>query len=96
MKTSYIEGVAVHDGLESCVGTREGAGEALTEEGVGRVIEPRNHRVRGADAVYASGRQHRQQRYRELLGGPARSREPGHVRNLHAREPGGPRVRPSG
>ena len=43
MRTSYIEGVAVHDGLESCVGTREGAGEALTEEGVGRVIEPRNH-----------------------------------------------------
>lgn len=43
MKTSYIEGVAVHDDLESCVGAREGAGEALTEEDVGRVMEPRNH-----------------------------------------------------
>ena len=37
----------------------------------------RNHRVRGADAVYGSGRQHRQQRYRELLAGPARSENQG-------------------
>ena len=44
---------------------------------VGRAIEPRNHRVRGADAVYGSGRQHRQQRYRELLVGPARSENQG-------------------
>jgi hypothetical protein len=36
-------------------------------------IEPRKHRVRGADVVYGNGRQHRQQRYRELLSGPARS-----------------------
>jgi hypothetical protein len=44
MKTSYIEGVAIHGGLESCVGVREGAGEALTEEDAGRVMEPRKHR----------------------------------------------------
>ena len=42
METSYIEGLATHGGLESCVGAREGAGEALTEGNVGRVIEPRN------------------------------------------------------
>jgi hypothetical protein len=42
MKTSYIEGVATHDGLESCVGAREDAGEALTEGDVGGVMEPRN------------------------------------------------------
>ena len=42
MRTSYIEGLATHDGLESCVYVREEAGEALTEENVGRVIEPRN------------------------------------------------------
>ncbi len=29
MKESYIEGVAIHDGPESCVGVREGDGEAL-------------------------------------------------------------------
>jgi hypothetical protein len=43
MKTSCIEGVAIHGDLESCVGVREGAGEALTEGNVGWVIEPRNH-----------------------------------------------------
>ena len=42
METSYIEGLAIHGDLESCVGAREDAGEALTEEDVGRVIEPRN------------------------------------------------------
>ena len=42
MRTSCIEGLAIHGDLESCVGVREDAGEALTEEDVGRVIEPRN------------------------------------------------------
>jgi len=43
MRTSCIEGVAIHGDLESCVGGREDAGEALTEGDVGGVIEPRNH-----------------------------------------------------
>ena len=43
MRTSCIEGVAIHGDLGSCAGVREGAGEALTEGDVGRVIEPRNH-----------------------------------------------------
>jgi len=30
MKTPDIEGVAIHDGPESCGGVREGVGEALT------------------------------------------------------------------
>ena len=37
MKESYSEGIAHHTGPESCVGTREGAGEALTGECAGRV-----------------------------------------------------------
>ena len=70
----YVEGLASHDGPESCAGVREGAGEALT--GVragGGAIEPRNVGVRGADAVSVSGRQHRRQRHRELAADPARS-----------------------
>ena len=43
MRTSCIEGVAIHGDLGSCAGVREDAGEALTEGDVGRVIEPRNH-----------------------------------------------------
>jgi hypothetical protein len=73
MEELYAEGVATHGDPESCVVVREGGGEALTGARAGRAIEPRNYRVRGADAVYESGRQHRQWRYRELLVGPARS-----------------------
>src|SRR5680860_317688 len=62
----------VSGGLESCVGVREGVGEALTGVRAGWAIEPRNQ-LSGADAVKRSGRQHRQQRYRELLTDPARS-----------------------
>ncbi|CAG4917635.1 unnamed protein product [Acidithrix sp. C25] len=58
MKELYIEGLANHDDPESCVGVREDAGEALTGARAGQAIEARNQRIRGADAVYGSGRQH--------------------------------------
>ena len=74
MEEPYVEGVATHDGPESCAGAREGGGEALTGVRAGRAIEPRNTLDRGADAVDRSGRQHRWQRYRELLTDPARSK----------------------
>ena len=73
MREPYIEGVAIHGGPESCVGVREGAGEALTGVRAGWAIEPRNHHFRGADAVSRGGRPHRRQRYRELPANPARS-----------------------
>ena len=38
MEESYVEGVATHDGPESCVDTREGLGEALTGARAGRVL----------------------------------------------------------
>jgi len=69
----YIEGVAIHDGPESCVAVREDGDEALTGVLVGRVIEPRNHLVRGADAVSRGGRPYRRSRYRERPTNPARS-----------------------
>jgi hypothetical protein len=77
MRTSCIEGVAIHGDLESCAGVREDTGEALTEGNVGWVIEPRNHLSRGADAVPVAGRQHRWPRYRELSADPARSKSLG-------------------
>ena len=90
MKTPDIEGVAIHGGPESCAGTREGAGEALTGVRAGWAIEPRNQRDRGADAVKQVGRQYRWRRYARAVSGPRAVGEPVHVRNLHAREPGEP------
>jgi hypothetical protein len=77
MKELYIEGVATHGDPEPCVGVRKGVGEASVGARAGRAMEPRNHRIRGADVVYGNGRQHGQQRYRELLAGPARSENHG-------------------
>jgi len=72
-KEPDIEGVAIHGGPESCVGAREGVGEALTGVHAGWAIEPRNPWSRGADAVGKGGRQHRRSRYREWPSDPARS-----------------------
>jgi hypothetical protein len=56
MKESYIEGVTIHDGPESCAASRKAVREVLT--GVHRFgIEPRNQVFQGADAVKRSGRQ---------------------------------------
>ena len=63
MKVLYIEDLANHGGPESCVGVREGVGEALTGVRVGGAIEPRNQPVRGADAVQLGGRRDRRSRY---------------------------------
>ena len=38
MKELYIEGIASHDDPESCVGVREGDGEALTGARAGQVL----------------------------------------------------------
>jgi hypothetical protein len=76
MRELYIEGVAIHGGPESCVGVREGVGEALAGVHVGRAIEPGN-------APSSTRRSH-------VAGGPRRVEEPVHAWNLHAREPGGP------
>ena len=74
MRESDTEGVATRSGPESCVGAREGVGEALTGVRAGWAIEPRNQRSVGADVVVVGGRQHRWPRYRELPADPARSK----------------------
>ena len=80
MKEPYVEGPATHDDPESCVGSREGAGEALTGARAGRALS-RDKRVRGADAVLPGGRQHFHEREGEHVGSPARSETPGMLGN---------------
>jgi RNA-directed DNA polymerase len=76
MKEPYVEGVADHDDPESCVVTREGAGEALTGALASWVLSSEKLKLQGADAVETSGKQHGVHRHGEVHAGPARSETP--------------------
>lgn len=93
MKEPHIEGVATHDGPESCVDARKGVGEALTGVRVGEVLS-REIIPSGCRRGSGPGRQHGQARYRQHLDGPARSKSLCLHDILHAREPGDPSDRP--
>ena len=51
MQVSYSESVANYTGPESCVDTREGAGEALTGERIGQPLSREKSFDPGADAL---------------------------------------------
>src|SRR5579859_2517407 len=75
MRTLYIEGVAIHGGPESCVGVREGVGEALTGVDAGWAIEPRNSNRSGVPTLSNCAEGHIAGGVmREPLADPARSR----------------------
>jgi len=76
MKESHVEGLATHDGPESCVTAREGRCEALTGVRAGRALSRESSFLRGADAVRRSGRPHPVRRYCETPRDPARSETP--------------------
>ena len=76
MKESHVEGLATHDGPESCATSRKGSGEALTGVRAGQVFSRESSLLRDADAVGEGGRQNRARRYRETRPGPARSETP--------------------
>jgi len=83
MKVSCVEGLANHNGPESCGAAREGGVEALTGGRTGRVLSreiyalPRKRQVlRDADAVEDDGRQHRVHHHRKVSPDPARSETP--------------------
>jgi hypothetical protein len=89
MEELHTEGLATRGDPESCVDDPRGRGEALTGARAGRAIEPRNvnsgvptlSEWRKATSAAALSRG---------VVGPRVVKEPGHVRNLHAREPGDP------
>src|SRR6516225_11955656 len=89
MKESYVEGLAAHNGPESCAGAREGVGEALTGVRTGRVFSRENppsgcrrcKEKRKATSVASPTQE---------ATGPRAVRDPVHVRKHPAREPGDP------
>jgi hypothetical protein len=89
MEELYVEGLATHGGPESCVDVPRGCGEALTGVRVGRVIEPRKSRF-GVPTLFKRWKATLPAALSRVVGGPCVVREPWHVRNLHAREPGDP------
>lgn len=83
MKVSYVEGVASHNGPESCGVVREDSVEALTGEGTGWVLSReidtllrKQQVLRGADVLGIYGRQHRVHRSRKVCLDCARSKTP--------------------
>src|SRR3981081_663270 len=93
MEESDIEGHATHDSPETRTGGREGVGEALTGGGEAGLLS-REITKSGCRRRRLSGRQHRGLALARAPRGPRAVGEPGHVRKLHAREPGEPTGRP--
>ena len=80
MKASYVEGIADHNGPESCGAAREGGDEASKGERTGRVLSREIHALSrkrqvllDAGAVEEGGRQYRLPRHREGHPDPTRS-----------------------
>jgi hypothetical protein len=83
MKVSRVEGLAHHNGPESCGAAREGGVEALTGGRTGRVLSReiyallcKQQVLRDADEVENDGRQHQVHRHRKAHQDPARSETP--------------------
>jgi len=89
MEELYVEGLATHGDPESCVDVPRGHGEALTGARAGRAIEPRNSRF-GVPTLSQRWKATLLVAFSRAVSGPRVVRDPWHVRNLHAREPGDP------
>jgi len=83
MKESYVKGLAIHNGPESCGGARKGETEALTGERVGWVLSREMELDRDADPVGKRGRRQPTRRKGKARRYPARSETPSmHGSNL--------------
>ena len=87
MRVHYDKGVATHIGPESCVGIREGVGEALTGDHIGQPLSRESAFISGADAVVcAEG--NTAGRVSVSVRTARRGRRPWHVWTLFVRELG--------
>ena len=89
LRVFYVEGLATHGDPESCAASREGRSGALAGARAGRAIEPRNERI-GVPTLSKERKATPLAALPRVASGPRVVGEPGHVRNLQAREPGDP------
>jgi len=90
MKESYVEGLAAHDGPESCVGVRKGVREALTGVRTGRVFSRERHLPPGCRRCKEMRKATSGVPLSRGTTGPRAVGDPVHVRKHLARDPGGP------
>jgi hypothetical protein len=90
MKESYVEGLAAHDGPESCVDVREDVGEALTGVRAGRVFSRERDNPPGCRRCKEKRKATSGVPPSRGTTGPRAVRDPVHVRKHLAREPGDP------
>ena len=82
MKESHGEDLASQHRPRVMYGPREGGCEALTGVCAGGLLSCEIIRIRGADVVSVSGRQHPMHRYGKRYGKPARSENLSMHRNI--------------
>ena len=90
MKESYVEGLAAHDGPESCVVAREGGGEALTGVRAGRVFSRERNFPPGCRRSKGMRKATSGVPLSPGTAGPRAVGDLAHVRKHLAREPGDP------
>jgi hypothetical protein len=90
MKVPYVEGLASHNGPESCGGDREVTAEALTGESVGQVLSRENRSTPGCRRVLSRRKATRCSLLSRELHRPRVVGDPVHARKLSVREPGDP------
>ncbi len=90
MKESYVEGLAAHDGPESCVVVREGGVEALTGVRAGRVFSREKELPPGCRRSKGMRKATSGVPLSRGTAGPRAVGDPAHVRKHLAREPGDP------
>src|ERR1035438_7275653 len=89
MEELYVEGLATHGGPEPCVDDPRGRGEAL-DRGTCRPGHRAAKCESGVPTLSMRWKATPLMALARAVSGPRAVIEPGHVRNLHAREPGEP------
>jgi len=90
MKESYVEGLAAHDGPESCGDACKGVVEALTGARAGRVFSRENNLPPGCRRRKERRKATSEATLAPVAPEPRAVRDPEHVRKHLAREPGDP------